>query len=105
MPKAARRHYTAEFKVRVLREADACSKPGEIGALLRREGIYSSLLTTWRRERERGELDALTPKKRGRKANDPRDAENERLRRENEKLQDRLGKAELLSVAVVPGFC
>jgi transposase len=96
VPKAGRRHYTAEFKLRVLREADACSKPGEIGALLRREGLYSSLLTTWRRERERGGLNALAPKKRGRRANDPRDAEIERLRRENEKLQDRLRKAELI---------
>jgi transposase-like protein len=96
VPKAARRHYTAEFKLRVLRAADACTKPGEIGALLRREGLYSSLLTSWRRERERGELDALAPKKRGRRANDPRDAEIERLRREVEKLQDRLGKAELI---------
>jgi len=96
VPKATRRRYAAEFKLRVLREADTCTKPGEIGALLRREGLYSSLLTTWRRERERGELNALAPKKRGRKANDPRDAEIERLRREVEKLQDRLGKAELI---------
>src|SRR6266581_1817473 len=54
-----RRRFSAEYKLRVLREADACTKPGEIGALLRREGLYSSLLTEWRRAREAGALDAL----------------------------------------------
>jgi len=57
--RARRRRFTAEYKLRILREADACSKPGEIGALLRREGLYSSLLTEWRRQRERGSLAAL----------------------------------------------
>lgn len=95
--KATRRRFTAEFKLRVLREADACTKPGEIGALQRREGIYSSLLTCWRRERERGELVGLTPKKRGAKpTRDPRDAEIERLTRENAKLEERLRVAELI---------
>jgi len=95
--KATRRRFTAEFKLRVLREADACTKPGEIGALQRREGIYSSLLTSWRRERERGELVGLTPKKRGAKpTRDPRDAEIERLMRENAKLEERLRVAELI---------
>lgn len=94
---ATRRRFTAEFKLRVLREADTCTKPGEIGALLRREGIYSSLLTCWRRERERGELVGLTPKKRGAKpTRDPRDVEIVRLKRENAKLEERLRVAELI---------
>src|SRR5438874_2245923 len=54
-----RRRFSAEYKLRVLREADACTKPGEVGALLRREGLYSSLLTEWRRAREVGALAAL----------------------------------------------
>ena len=63
--KASRRRFTAEDKRQILREADACTEPGAIGALLRREGLYSSHLTTWRAQRERGELAGLTPKKRG----------------------------------------
>src|SRR5512136_749017 len=63
--KATRRRFTAEYKRKILREADACTTPGAIGALLRREGLYSSNLTTWRAQRERGELAGLTPKKRG----------------------------------------
>ena len=65
--KARRRTYTAEYKRRILKEADACTASGAIGALLRREGLYSSHLVEWRRARERGELAALAPKKRGRK--------------------------------------
>ncbi len=63
--KAIRRRFTAEYKRKILREADACTAPGAIGALLRREGLYSSHLTTWRAQRERGELAGLTPKPRG----------------------------------------
>jgi transposase-like protein len=63
--KPTRRRFTAEYKRRILREADACTEPGAIGALLRREGLYSSNLTTWRTQRARGELAGLTPKKRG----------------------------------------
>ena len=63
--KASRRRFTAEYKRQILREADACTEPGAIGALLRREGLYSSHLTTWRAQRARGELAGLTPKKRG----------------------------------------
>src|SRR5574337_977443 len=63
--KASRRRFSAEYKLRILREAEACTAPGAIGALLRREGLYSSHLTTWRAQRERGELAGLTPKKRG----------------------------------------
>ena len=60
-----RRRFTAEYKLRIVREADACSRPGEIGALLRREGLYSSLLTEWRRARDSGALEALAPRRRG----------------------------------------
>ena len=63
--KATRRRFTAEYKRRILREADACTEPGSIGALLRREGLYSSHLTKWRAQRARGELAGLAPKKRG----------------------------------------
>ena len=63
--RAARRRFTAEYKLQVLREADQCAGVGELGALLRREGLYSSHLTTWRRQREHGALVALAPKKRG----------------------------------------
>src|SRR2546426_7779985 len=65
--KPRRRTYTAEYKRRILKEADACTTPGAVGALLRREGLYSSHLVVWRRARGRGELAALTPKQRGRK--------------------------------------
>ena len=64
--KARRRRFTAEYKLKIVREADACTKPGELGALLRREGLYSSRLVDWRRARERGEL--LRPPRRGRRA-------------------------------------
>lgn len=65
LAKATRRRFSAEYKRKILREAEACTEPGAIGALLRREGLYSSNLTTWRDQRERGELLGLTPKKRG----------------------------------------
>src|SRR5262245_20682102 len=65
--KPQRRSFTAEYKRRILKEADACTAPGTVGAILRREGLYSSNLVEWRRARVRGELAALTPKKRGRK--------------------------------------
>jgi len=93
--KAQRRQYTAEYKLRILREVEACQGSGEIGALLRREGVYSSNLTNWRRQRERGELDGLSAHKRGPKV-DPQAAELARLKRENERLQERLRKAELI---------
>lgn len=93
--KAKRKQFSAAEKLRILREVDACQGSGEIGALLRREGIYSSYLTTWRRQQERGELDGLAPQKRGPKP-DPQAIEIERLRRENARLQERLRQAELI---------
>ena len=93
--KAERRHFTAEYKQRILQEADACTQRGEIGALLRREGLYSSHLDTWQRQRTRGALQGLTPVKRGRKA-DPHAAENGRLLRETVRLKAQLARAELI---------
>jgi transposase-like protein len=93
--KAKRKRFTAAEKLRILREVDACQGSGEVGALLRREGIYSSYLTTWRRQRERGELDGLAPQKRGPKPN-PEAIELAKLRRENARLQERLRRAELI---------
>jgi transposase len=95
VPKAQRRQYTAEYKRQILEEYEACSEPGEKGAMLRREGLYSSHITTWRRQRERGELAGLASKKRGPKV-DPQAKENVRLRRENERLKKRLEQAELI---------
>ena len=96
--KAKRRKFTAVYKQRILEEADRCTKRGEIGALLRREGLYSSNLSKWRREREAGELAALAPKKRGRKQ-DKEAAELAKLRRENERLRKQLDQAELIIAA------
>ena len=92
--KAQRRRFSNGYKLRLLAEADQ-SAEGEVGALLRREGLYSSHLTTWRRQRERGELQSLTAKKRGRQP-DPQAAEVARLRQENERLQVRLQQAEMI---------
>lgn len=93
--KAKRRRFTAAEKLRLLREVEACRGSGEIGALLRQEGIYSSYLSTWRKQRELGELDGLTPQKRGPKP-DPQGIELAKLRGENERLQARLRRAELI---------
>jgi transposase len=95
VPKAKKRQYSAEYKRRVLQEYEACTEPGARGALLRREGLYASNITNWRRQRERGELAGLTTKKRGPKV-DPQAVENVRLRRENERLKKRLEQAELI---------
>ncbi len=95
---ARRRRFTAEFKREVLRKADACTQPGEIGALLRSEGLYSSHLTTWRQAQERGELAGLAPKKRGRKAvpPDPRDKKIVELERQVARFAARAERAEAL---------
>ena len=93
-----RRRFNAEYKQRVVREADRCSRPGEIGALLRREGLYSSLLTQWRAARDRGELDALSAHKRGPKAVavDPRDRKLVEQEREIARWRKRAERAEAL---------
>jgi transposase-like protein len=87
----ARRRFTTHYKLEILRKADACTRPGQLGALLRKEGLYSSLLVTWRRQREEG----LTPKKRGRKGT-PVDPQLKKLEQENRHLTRRLQKAEAL---------
>ena len=96
--KPQRRRFTAEYKVRILREADACAEPGEMGALLRREGLYSSHLTEWRRQREQGALAGLTPKMRGRRGVSPHPLARRvsELEREKTRLQHRLQQAEAI---------
>ena len=98
LEKPVRRRFDAAYKQRIVEEADGCSKPGELGQLLRREGLYSSLLSTWRRQRDEVVLAGLSPKRRGRKAKkkDAAALENERLRRENERLAQRLKQAETI---------
>lgn len=90
--------FSAEQKLRILREADELKGTGGIGKMLRREGLYSSHLTDWRAERDRGELAGLAPKKRGRKARSDRarDEELARLTREIERLRCRLAQAEAI---------
>jgi transposase len=98
VPRARRRRFTNADKRRILDAADRCTKPGEIGALMRREGVYSSSLSTWRRQREVADLVALAPQKRGPKA-DPNRAEAlhiVQLTRDNERLKSRLDKAMLV---------
>jgi transposase len=96
--KASRRNYTAEYKRRILREAADCKKQGQVGALLRREGLYSSNLTAWRHQVERGTLDALSSKKRGPKSRKPDPSVRRITEQEKEiqKLQAKLKKAELI---------
>jgi len=95
---AKRRTFTAEYKQRILEEADAAAaQPGGIGALLRREGLYSSHLVTWRRERQAGVLKGLTPHKRGPKSRrNAQEDEMQKLRRENQRLAEQLRKAEII---------
>ena len=91
---AKRRQFTAEYKLQLLKEADLCRAPGEVGALLRREGLYASHLSSWREQRRQGALAALSDVKRGRKAAPKEAKEVERLRRDNVRLQRRLDQAE-----------
>jgi len=93
-----RRNFTAKYKLRILAEADRCSQPGELGVLLRREGLYSSNLTTWRRQKEKGLLQAMSPKKRGRKHKEknPLASRVARLEKENRRLEQKLKQAELI---------
>lgn len=95
---AKRRRFSSSEKRRILAEADACTKPGELGALLRREGVYSSMLSTWRKQRERAAEEALAPRRRGRKP-DPARAERERiaqLERDKARLERELAQARLI---------
>jgi len=96
--KPVRRRFTASYRLQVVQQADACREFGDIGRLLRREGLYFSHLTRWRHQREKGSLDGLTPNKRGRKAAkcNPLLPEVERLRKENEQLTNRLKQAQLI---------
>ena len=96
--KAKRRTFTAEYKQRILQEADsAATTPGGVGALLRREGLYSSHLVSWRRERRAGVLEALKPRKRGpRSERNPLAEENQKLRRQVGQLTEKLRKAEII---------
>ena len=93
--KAKRRQFSVEYRLRVLKQADACKAPGEVGALLRREGLYSSLLSTWRRQREADALAGLRARKRGPKpkAADPR---LKKLEQENARLARKLKQAEAI---------
>jgi transposase-like protein len=91
--KVQRRQFTAEFRRRILKEADACKRPGELGALLRREGLYSSYLANWRRQRDHGELIAGRARKRGPTPVDPR---VKQLEGENRRLQRKLARAETI---------
>lgn len=95
---AKRRRFTMEYKLRILKEADAAKETsGGVGALLRREGLYSSHLTTWRQERDAAVRQALAPKTRGPKPKlDAQQEELQRLRRDNARLTDALSKAELI---------
>ncbi len=95
--KPLRRRFSAEYKRRILDEADACAEPGRIGALLRREGLYSSHLFAWRRSRDKILREGLAAKKRGRKpVKDPRDERLMRLERENARLKGRLEEAKII---------
>lgn len=94
----ARRRFTAHYKLRILEEADRCAEAGQIGALLRREGLYSSNLTTWRRQRDEGQLQALSPKKRGRKVKqkNPLAQRVAELERDKRRLEHQLKQAQTI---------
>jgi transposase-like protein len=96
LPRAERRQFTGQYKLRILEEVERCTERGQVGALLRREGLYSSHLSKWRQQRADGQLQALSPHKRGRKAPEVGVEELARLRRENERLRARLEQAEMI---------
>jgi transposase-like protein len=95
-PKAKRRIFTAAYKKKILAETEAAAGSGQIGELLRREGIYSSTLTRWRRERDNAVDSAFSQKRGPEPKRNPLTAENEKLRRQNQRLQEELRKAELI---------
>lgn len=94
--RAHRRQFTAAYKLQILDEADACCVPGQVGALLRREGLYSSHLRDWRRQRTEGTLSALAPRRRGRPPTPVHAVELARLRQENDRLSRQLAAAEAI---------
>lgn len=96
VPKAKRRLFSVVYKKRILAEVDGCTEAGQIGSILRREGLYSSHLSTWRRQRECGELEGVSVPSRGRPAKSEAEQELSRLRQENERLQHRLAQAEAI---------
>ena len=99
-PLPRRRTFTAAYKAAIVAECDAASEPGEVGAILRREGLYSSYLADWRQRRAEGGLGGLGPKKTGRPPKDPAaralEKENARLLRENARLQEKLRKSQII---------
>jgi len=95
VPQAKRRQFSAEYKLDILKEAEQCTERGQVGALLRREGLYSSHLSNWRRQQRQGQLQGLRLQKRGRKS-EPEAAELKQLRRENKRLRQQLERAELI---------
>ena len=94
--KAQRRRCTAEYRLRILKQADACKRPGELGALLRREGLYSSHLANWRRQREQGALRDMRGRRRGPATPRPIDPRVKQLEAENRRLQRKLQRAETI---------
>jgi transposase len=98
VPQARRRTFSGKYKLGILEKVDACTEPGQIGALLRRQGLYSSTLRTWRRQREQGVLTGLAPKKRGPRADPDKELLKrlEKLEKENLRLANKLEKAELI---------
>ena len=99
-PRPKRRRFTAQYKAKILAEADAVTEAGQIGEILRREGLYSSHLTDWRRRRADGGMNGLASRKTGRPPKDPivreHEKELERVQRENAKLQEKLRRAEII---------
>lgn len=96
--KATRRRFTVDYKLKILDQADRCQQDGQLGALLRREGLYHSNLQLWRQQREQGILNGLTPRQRGRKLNPNSQLllDNEQLKRQNQRLSKRLQQAEII---------
>ena len=95
VPRTKRRRFTASYKLKIVQEADQCTESGQISALLRREGLYSSNLSTWRRQKARGELSGLSAVKRGPKV-DEAARQIEKLKRENQRLRKKLDQAETI---------
>jgi transposase len=96
VPRAKRRQFTTEYKLSILEEADRCTESGQVGALLRREGLYSSHLSKWRKLRARWQREALAPQQRGRPPQETTASELAQLRRENARLRAQLEQAELV---------